>query len=433
MLDIKYILANFDEVSARLKSRNPEIDLSLLEELDSRRRSTITEVESLKAEKKNISKEIGKLKSSGEDASHVMARVDDLGIKINVLDSSLGEIETELTARIEVLPNIPLDPTPMVPDKSGNKAVKEWGDPVDPENWNFEFKNHIEVADNLAPGGGLDFPRASKMTGSNWPMYRGSLAHLEWALVKFLIDRAVASARELIIPPYVVNEDSMYASGQFPKFREQAYEVEKDRLVLIPTSEVPLLNLYRDEILPGEFLPFRAASFTPCFRREAGTYGKEERGLIRLHQFHKVEIFSFVSPADSEQELQNMTRYAEELVEALGLTYRTTLLAAGDLAQQSACTYDVEVWLPGQHAFSEVSSISNCTDYQARRANIRYRPKDSKKPEFLHTLNGSALATSRLMVSILEHYQREDGGLNVPEVLVDYMGGQKVIENAKSS
>ncbi|MFH1676743.1 MAG: serine--tRNA ligase, partial [bacterium] len=312
-----------------------------------------------------------------------------------------------------------------VPDKSGNKVVASWGEAVTPENWPFPFRNHLEVADSLAPSGGLDFPRAAKITGSNWPLYRGELAWLEWALVWHLINKAVEFGHELIIPPYLVNSESMFSSGQFPKFREQAYECKSDDLVLIPTSEVPLLNLFRKEILDDNDLPLRLASFTPCFRREAGTYGKEERGLIRLHQFHKTEIFAFTRPEESGAELDRMIEYAQSLLVELELPFRTTLLAAGDLAHQAACTYDIEVWLPGQNMFSEVSSISNCTDFQARRASIRFRPDKTKKPEFVHSLNGSALATSRLMVAILENYQLKDGGLEIPGVLRKYLSGKE--------
>jgi seryl-tRNA synthetase len=330
-----------------------------------------------------------------------------------------------------VLPNIPIDPTPLVPGKEGNQVVRTWGDAKNPADWPFPFKNHLDVGEGLGIRGGLDFHRASKMTGHGWPMYRGDLARLEWALVLYLIDKALAGGRELILPPYLVSSLSMYSSGQFPKFRDQAYECKDDDLVLIPTSEVPLLNLYRDEILPDEALPLRMASFTPCFRREAGTYGKDERGLIRIHQFHKVEIFSLTRPDESSAELELMIHHAESVMQELELPHRTTLLGAGDIAQQAACTYDIEAWLPGQDKFSEVSSVSNCTDYQARRAAVRYRPHDKKKTEFVHTLNGSALATSRLMVAILEHYQQADGGLTVPKALVTYFGGKERIEGTR--
>ncbi len=428
MLDIKVLLEKDDDLNRRLQVREPDFPdiLARTIELDEKRRSLIREVEDLQATKNRASREIGAKKQAGEDATDILNEMQIISARVKELDSELDRVKQSLNGLIESLPNIPIDPTPLIGDKSGNEVIKEWGKPVLPEHWDFEFKNHIQVAEGL--GGGLDFQRAAKMTGSNWPMYRGEVARLEWSLVMYLIDRAVKDGRELILPPYLVNSESMFASGQFPKFRDQAYECRDDDLVLLPTSEVALLNLYREEILPGDALPIRLASFTPCFRREAGTYGKDERGLIRIHQFHKVEVFSFVHPDDSSAETDRITGFAEKLVESLELPYQTSLLAAGDLAHQAACTYDIEVWLPGQKAFSEASSVSNCTDYQARRAGIRYRPEGRKKPEFLHTLNGSALATSRVMVSILEHYQEADGGLRIPEVLKPYMGGQERIE-----
>ena len=432
MLSIKALLENIDDAVNRLKSREPEFDrvYEKIVQLDENRRRLIREVEELQARHNAMSKEIGILKKSGGDASELLEKSQQLANRIKNLDSERNAAIAKLDAIVEVLPNIPIDPTPLVGDKSGNIVVKTWKEPKTPEQWDFKFRHHIEVAENLGANGGLDFIRAAKMTGSNWPMYRGDLARLEWALVMFLIDRSVEDGRELIIPPYLVNSQSMFSSGQFPKFREQAYECKDDDLVLLPTSEVALLNLYRDEIIPAERLPMRLSSFTPCFRREAGTYGKDERGLIRIHQFHKIELFSFVLPEESRAELERMTRFAESPVESLGLPYRTTLLAAGDLAHQSACTYDIEVWLPGQNSYSEASSVSNCTDYQARRASVRYRPegKGKTKPEFVHTLNGSALATSRVMVSILENYQLSDGSLLIPDVLRPYMNGQERIK-----
>jgi len=423
MIDVKVLLGNIDGAADRLMSRDPGLNLDAIRELDERRRSLTTAVEAKKAQQNRASKEIGAKKAKGEDPGEVLAAMKALAGDIRELDDKLGQVEDALNQAIQVLPNVPLDNTPVGPDKSANVVVREYGKARPPEEWGFAFRNHIEVAEGLGERGGLDFPRAARMTGSGWPLYRGDLARLEWALVTFFIERATADGRELIIPPYAVNSDSMFASGQFPKFREQAYECRDDDLVLIPTSEVPLLNLYRGEILPDEMLPLRLASFTPCFRREAGTYGVEERGLIRIHQFHKVEIFSYTRPEESAGEIELMRLFSEKIVEDLGLPYRTTMLATGDLAQQSAFTYDIEAWLPGQKAYSEVSSVSNCTDYQARRANIRFRPVDRKKPEFVHTLNGSALATSRVMVSILEHYQESDGALTVPEVLRPYMRG----------
>ncbi len=428
MLDIKVILTNVDGVADRLKSREPNFSIDVLAELDGRRKKLIQEVESRKADQKKANKEIGIRKQAGEDPSDIFEKMKEISRGIKELDKQLLEVKSELNRQIEVLPNIPSPDVPVSLDKSGNIQVATFGEFKTPAEWDFPFKNHLEVAEGLSPRGGLDFKRSAKMTGANWSLYRGDLGRLEWALVMFFIDRAASDGRELIIPPYLVNSDSMFSSGQFPKFRDQAYECHDDNLVLIPTSEVPLLNLYRDEILPDEELPIRLASFTPCFRREAGTYGADERGLIRVHQFHKVEIFNFTRPEESYGELERMTEYARKVMEALELPFKVMNLATGDLAQQSAFTYDIEAWLPGQNAYSEVSSISNCTDYQARRANIRYRPKDRSKPEFVHTLNGSALATSRTMVSILEHYQEQDGGLRIPEALIPYMRGQTRIE-----
>jgi len=428
MLDIKLLLENIDSAADLLKARDPDFNIDEIRRLDEERRRFIGESEQKKAEQNRASKEISARKKKGDDISDILDSMKSLSNEIKSLDEKLDSVQDELNKQIEALPNIPLPETPVAIEKSGNVIVREYGEPKKPDTWDFPFRNHIEVAEKLGAHGGLDFKRAAKMTGSNWPMYRGGLARLEWALVKFLIDRAVADGRELIIPPYAVNSASMFASGQFPKFREQAYECSDDDLVLIPTSEVPLLNLYRDEIIPGEILPLRLASFTPCFRREAGTYGTEERGLIRIHQFHKVEIFSFTRPEDSSDETERMRKSAEKLVEDLGLPYQTTKLATGDLAQQAAFTYDIEAWLPGQNAFSEVSSVSNCTDYQARRANIRYRPEPKARPQFVHSLNGSALATSRIMVAILEHYQQADGGLRIPDMLRPYMNGDERIE-----
>jgi seryl-tRNA synthetase len=428
MLGIKQIIENFDQVSLRLKGRDPSIDLTHLKELDTARRKAIQETESLQARRNAASKEIGVGKKKGEDSADLMAEMSAISDRVAEMEAMRKKAEEALNAALEVLPNIPIDPTPLVPDKSGNRVVREWREFRAAQDWPFQFKNHLELGETLE---GLDFTRASKMTGTGWPLYRGGLAHLEWALVWFLIERAVSSGRELILPPFLVNAQSMFSSGQYPKFRNQAYECRDDDLVLLPTSEVALLNLYRNEILPDDILPLRLAAFTPCFRREAGTYGAGDRGLIRIHQFNKVEIFALTRPEESQPELESMLRHAESIMEELELPFRTTLLAAGDIAQQAACTYDVEVWLPGQDAFSEVSSVSNCTDYQARRGSIRYRPAGGRKTEFVHTLNGSALATSRLMVALMEQYQQPDGGLTIPQALRPYTGGKERIDPAR--
>ncbi len=364
----------------------------------------------------------------GGDAGAAKAKVTGIGDEIKALDEDLRDVETRLKSKLEVLPNIPSEGTPLDMDKANNVVVKTFGDAKPLEELGKGFKDHIELG-KLCDG--LDFERGVKLAGNNFTIYKNDLARLEWALISWLIEMNVSEfKRRLIIPPYLVNAESMYGSGQYPKFADQSYFIEKDKLALIPTGEVPLLNLYRDEKLDEAELPIRLSAFTPCFRREAGTYGKDERGLIRMHQFHKVEMFSFTKPEDSEDELQLMTHCAEQLLEMLNIPYQTTLLVSGDLATQAAKTYDIEGWMPGQRKFYEISSCSDCTDYQARRANIRFRREEAKKLEFVHTLNGSALATSRLMISLMEHNQREDGSIEIPEVLQPYMGGMTEITPA---
>jgi len=421
MLNIKRILAEKDEIETKLKYREPDINLDPVIDLDRKRRELIAHSESLKAERNAASKEIGNIIKKGGDAVAAKARVSAIGDEIKVLDDELKNVEAELDLFLAKLPNIPGDSTPLDLDKAHNVVVKTYGDAKSPEQIGTYFKDHIELG-KLCDG--LDFERGAKLAGSNFALYKGDLARLEWGLINWLIDVNVNRfGRKLIIPPYLVNSQSMYSSAQYPKFVEQSYFIEKDDLALIPTGEVPLLNLYRDDRFDESELPIRLCAFTPCFRREAGTYGRDERGLIRIHQFHKVEMFSFTRPEESDTELERMTHCAEELMEMLRLPYRTTLLVSGDLATQAAKTYDIEVWIPGQGRFYEVSSCSDCTDYQARRANIRYRESDNKKLEFVHTLNGSALATPRLLTSIMEHYQREDGSIEVPEVVRPYAGG----------
>jgi seryl-tRNA synthetase len=421
MLSIKRILADREEIERKLRFREPDINLAPLEGLDRKRRELIAKVETLKAERNAASKEIGKIIKEGGDADTAKARVAALGDEIKTLDDELKEIENELDSILADLPNIPSDSTPLDLDNANNAVIKTFGEAKTPDQIGPHFKDHMELGKLC---NGLDFERGAKLAGTNFSLYKGELARLEWGLIAWLIDINISRfGHELIIPPYMVNEDSMFGSAQYPKFIDQSYFIEKDGLALIPTGEVPLLNLFRDEKLDEADLPIKLCAFTPCFRREAGTYGRDERGLIRIHQFHKVEMFSFTKPEDSEDELERMTKCAEELMEMLDLPYRTTLLVSGDLATQSAKTYDIEVWIPGQQKFYEVSSCSDCTDYQARRANIRFRLTGSKRLEFVHTLNGSALATSRLLISIMEHYQREDGSIEVPEVVRPYAGG----------
>lgn len=320
------------------------------------------------------------------------------------------------------LPNIPHESVPRSLRKEDNQVVKEWGAPPQ---FSFPMRHHLELGEIL---GLFDFERGSRISGSGFPIYRGPLARVERALLNFLLDQNSDAGFEVIGLPYLVNRETGITSGQLPKFIDQMYHVTEDDLFLIPTAEIALGGFHRNEILQESGLPLRYTAYTACFRREAGTYGIEERGLVRTHQFNKVELFSLTSPESSYEELERLRRQAETLVEKLGLHYRTTLLVSGDLSQGSSKTYDIEVWLPGQNRYYEVSSCSNCEAYQARRGNIRFRRKEGEKPEFVHTLNGSALATSRLMVALLECNQREDGGVNLPEALHGYLGGMKSLE-----
>jgi seryl-tRNA synthetase len=421
MLDLKRLIAEKDEIEPKLKLREPDIDLSNLESLDANRRELISKVETLKADKNAASKAIGKIVKDGGDVDAAKAKVLKLSGEIEKLDDKLKAVEDELNAIIVVLPNIPDDETPLDLDKRNNEVVNTFGIAKKPDKIVSSFRDHIELG---LMCDGLDFERAAKLAGNNFVIYKNGLARLEWGLISWLIDMNTREfGHSLIIPPYLVNAESMYSSAQYPKFRDQSYFIDTDDLALIPTGEVPLLNLFRGEKLEEADLPINLCAFTPCFRREAGTYGRDERGLIRMHQFHKVEMFSFTLPDESNDELDRMTQCAEECVRQLGIPFRTTLLVSGDLATQAAKTYDIEAWMPSQEKYYEVSSCSNCTDYQARRGNIRFRREDSKKLEFVHTLNGSALATSRLMLSIMEHNQREDGSIEVPEILWPFTGG----------
>ena len=421
MLDIKRIIAEKNELAKVLKFRETGIELDPLVELYEKRRELITKVETLKADKNAASKEIGMIVKDGRDVDAAKAKIAGIGDEIKALDDELKAVGTELKSGLEVLPNIPAEDVPLDLDKANNVVVNKFGEAKTLKELGEGFRDHIELGKICD---GLDFERASKLSGNNFTIYKNDLARLEWGLISWLIDMNVSKfGRSLIIPPYLVNAESMYGSAQYPKFRDQSYFIGTDDLALIPTGEVPLLNMYRDEKLEESDLPIKLCAFTPCFRREAGTYGRDERGLIRLHQFHKVEMFSFTRPEESEDELKLMTRCAEECLELLDIPYQTTLLVTGDLATQAAKTYDIEGWMPGQQKFYEVSSCSSCTDYQARRANIRFRREETKKLEFVHTLNGSALATSRLLITLMEHHQREDGSINIPEVLHQYVGG----------
>lgn len=423
MLDIRKIREHPEDVEARLRTRDPSVDLKPVLELDERRREMRQEIDELRGKRNEASERIGRMRRQGEDISELRAEMAEVSSRLRTLEGHLREVEDALEGEMALLPNIPHESVPVSADKEDRAIVREVGEP---RAFDFEFRNHIQLGTEL---GILDFARGSKIAGSQFPMYVGLGARLEWALVNFMIDVQTREKEyKLIIPPYLVNTDTMFTSGNLPKFEDQLYRCRDDELYLIPTSEVSLTSIHRDEILNEEDLPLYYTAYSACFRREAGTYGARERGLVRIHQFNKVELYKFTREETSYDELESLVADAEEIVRRLGLHYRVALLVTTDIGQQAAKTYDIEVFLPGQDEYYEISSCSNCEDYQARRGNIRYRPKGGGRPKFVHTLNGSGVATSRLMISILENCQEPDGSVVVPEVLVPYMGGIERID-----
>jgi seryl-tRNA synthetase len=421
MLDMKWVREHPVEAQAALHSRDEQLDLAPLLDLDKQRRECLTKTEHLKAEQNRLSKEIPERKKAGQGIEDVLAQVSELKKQVQESLDLQRDLEQQYEELALALPNLPHNTVPRSLSKEDNQVIREWGEKP---TFGFEFKNHLELGESL---GLFDFERAAKISGSGFPIYRGKLYRLERALLNFLLSENDQAGYEMIGLPYLVNRETGFTSGQLPKFAEQMYHITADELYLIPTAEIALGGLHRDEILPDSQLPLRYTAYTACFRREAGTYGTEERGLVRTHQFNKIEIFSLTTPEASYDELERIRRQAETLVELLGLHYRTTLLVSGDLAQGSAKTYDIEVWLPGQNRYYEVSSCSNCEAYQARRGNIRFRRGQTAKPEFVHTLNGSALATSRLMIALLECNQQADGSIRIPEVLRPYLGDHEGI------
>jgi seryl-tRNA synthetase len=422
---MKWVRENPKEAEEALKSRDAGIDLTSLLEIDRERRETQTRTENLKAEQNRLGKEITDRKKAGQSADDILARV----TEIKRLVQESGALQKELDERFEAvalsLPNLPHASVPRSLNKEDNQVVREWG--AKPA-FGWAAKNHLELGGSL---GIFDFERGAKIAGSGFPVYIGQGSRLERAVLNYLLDMNEEAGFTPLGLPYLVNKETGYTSGQLPKFAEQMYHVTADDLYLIPTAEIALGGLHREEMLAAKDLPLRYTAYSACFRREAGTYGAEERGLVRTHQFNKVELFSLTLPETSYEEIELLRGQAEKLVEGLGLHYRTTLLVSGDLGQGAAKTYDIEVWLPGQNRYYEVSSCSNCEAYQARRGNIRFRRAAGEKPEFVHTLNGSALATSRLMIALLECNQREDGSVTIPEVLWPYMGGRKTLVTKK--
>ena len=423
MLDIKKIRADFDGVAAKLETRGVKKEtLQELHELDVRRRELIVQSENLKKERNAVSDEIALIKREKGDASEKITAMKQVSADIKVIDADLADIEEKLTTYTTTLPNLPHDDVPVGADEDDNVEIRRHGQA--PE-FSFEPKPHWDLGESL---GILDWERGGKVTGSRFLFYKGAGARLERALYNFMLDEHAKEGYTEMITPYMVNQESMFGTGQYPKFKEDTFEVNDDRgFVLIPTAEVPLTNYYRGEILDNAELPIYFTAMSPSFRSEAGSAGRDTRGLIRLHQFHKVEMVKFARPEESYNELEKMVVNAENILQKLGLAYRVIALSTGDMGFSAAKTYDLEVWIPAQNTYREISSCSNCEDFQARRAQIRYRDEDGKV-NLLHTLNGSGLAVGRTVAAILENYQNEDGSVTVPEVLRPYMGGLEVIK-----
>lgn len=424
MLDLKFLRANFDEVKEKLKHRGEDLtDLGKFEQLDSRRRELISEAEKLKSRRNEVSQQIAVMKREKQDATAVIAEMREVGDQIKVLDDELRDVEAQLERLLLSIPNIPHESVPVGDSEDDNVVARKWGEI--PE-YSFEPKPHWELADQLDI---LDFERAAKVTGSRFVFYKGLGARLERALISFMLDlHTEENGYTEVIPPYMVNRTSMTGTGQLPKFEEDAFLIENEDYFLIPTAEVPVTNMHRDEILAGEQLPIAYAAYSACFRSEAGSAGRDTRGLIRQHQFNKVELVRFVKPEDSYQELEKLTGHAEKVLQLLGLPYQVLSMCTADLGFTAAKKYDIEVWLPSYGVYREISSCSNFEDFQARRANIRFRRDPKGKPEHVHTLNGSGLAIGRTVAAILENYQQEDGSIKIPEVLRPYMGGKEFIK-----
>ena len=429
MLDLGYVRANLAQVKERLGRRGADVAAMLdgFEELDRTRRAAITQSESLKAERNQISAEVAKRKQKGEDAAELMDRTRSMKEEIERCTADAAAAEQQMQAVLQQIPNLPAESVPPGTSAEDNVEVRRWGTP---RTFDFAPKPHWELGEQL---GILNFEQAAKISGARFAVYWDAGARLERALANFMLDLHTGTHgyRE-VLPPYMVNEASLFGTGQLPKFKEDLFHCEGSDHWMIPTAEVPLTNLYRDDILEEKQLPISVTAYTPCFRAEAGSHGKDVRGLVRQHQFQKVELVKFVTPDQSYAEHERLTAHAEAILQALELPYRVMNLCAGDLGFSAAKTYDLEVWLPGQNLYREISSCSNFEAFQARRANIRYRPQGQKKTEFVHTLNGSGLAVGRTWLAIVENYQQADGSVAIPTALQPYMGGLKTIE-ARSS
>ena len=424
MLDLKRIRNNPEEIKRLLSNRGEDFQESTIDEiisLDEERRNILVEVENLKSKRNQVSSEIPKLKNAGEDVTAIMAEMRELGDKIKGYDSRLAEVDEKIEYIMLRMPNIPNPQVPEGETDEDNIEIKRWGDPT---KFNFEPKAHWDLGTDLNI---LDFERAGKVTGSRFTLYKGLGARLERAIINYFLDKhTIENGYEEVLPPYMVNRDSMTGTGQLPKFEEDAFKVENNGYFLIPTAEVPVTNMYRNETLRGDELPIKHAAYSACFRAEAGSAGRDTRGLIRQHQFNKVELVKFCKPEQSYEELDRLVEDAESVLQGLGLPYRIVRICKGDLGFTAALKYDIEVWMPSYNRYVEISSCSNFEDFQARRANIKYKETPNDKPQFVHTLNGSGVAIGRTVAAILENYQREDGTVEIPEALRRFMNCDEI-------
>lgn len=423
MLDAKLIRTDLETVAEKLKIRGFELDTARLQELESQRKELQTETEQLQNERNTRSKAIGKAKASGEDIAPLLAEVSDLGDRLDAGKQKLAELQEELNNLMLTIPNLPHESVPAGSSEDDNVEVRRWGTPKELD---FEAKDHVDLG---SVGGLLDFETGVKITGSRFTAMRGALARMHRALTQFMLDTHTGEhGYTEVYVPYMVNKDSLRGTGQLPKFEEDLFKLQgESEYYLIPTAEVPVTNMVRDEILAAKELPLKMTAHTPCFRSEAGSYGRDTRGMIRQHQFEKVEMVQLVEPSKSYEALEELTGHAEKILQALNLPYRVVTLCGGDLGFSAAKTYDIEVWLPGQQKYREISSCSNFEDFQARRLQARFRNPETNKPELLHTLNGSGLAVGRTLVAVMENYQDAEGRIHVPEALQPYMGGITVI------
>ncbi len=423
MLDPKTVRSDPERVAEQLQVRGFTLDVAAIEALENQRKSLQINAESLQAERNSRSKNIGKAKAAGDDIAPLLAEVDRLKSDLEAAEKSLHQVQLELDTLLSGIPNIPDAEVPAGKTEDDNVEINRWGEA---RCFDFPIQDHVDLGDKL---GLLDFDVAAKITGSRFAVMHGQLAQLHRALIQFMLNtHTVDNGYSEVNVPFIVNSDSLYGTGQLPKFEEDLFKLRADNeFYLIPTAEVPVTNLYRNEIVDADKLPLKFVAHTPCFRSEAGSYGRDTRGMIRQHQFEKVELVQFVRPEESQEALMGLLRNAEVILEKLGLPYRTVILCGGDIGFSAARTYDIEVWLPSQDKYREISSCSNFRDFQARRMKSRWRNPETKKPELLHTVNGSGLAVGRTLVAVMENYQREDGRIDIPEVLQPLMGGLTVI------